>query len=139
GISTLGKAASTVSTQRKSDPKRLRQLIRGELDWIVMKALEKDRNRRYESASAFAADVQRYLDDEAVQACPPSVSYRLRKFVRRDRGPVLAANGILFVLVAGGGGEPPRPGFGVLWGEGGGAGGGGGKKRAGRRGGGGAG
>jgi serine/threonine protein kinase len=58
-ISTLGQAATTLSTQRKSDPKRLGQLFRGELDWIVMKALEKDRNRRYESASAFAADVQR--------------------------------------------------------------------------------
>ncbi|HMF17192.1 MAG TPA: serine/threonine-protein kinase [Gemmataceae bacterium] len=100
-ISTLGKAASTVSTQRRSDPKQLSRLFRGELDWIVMKALDKDRNRRYESASAFAADVQRYLDDEAVQACPPSVGYRLRKFVRRHKGPVLAASVILFVLVAG--------------------------------------
>src|SRR5262249_42310164 len=100
-ISTLGKAASTVSMQRKSDLKRLSQSFRGELDWIVMKALEKDRNRRYESASAFAADVQRYLNNEAVQACPPSMSYRLRKFVRRNKGPVLAASVILFVLVAG--------------------------------------
>jgi WD40 repeat protein/serine/threonine protein kinase len=83
-ISTLGQAATTVSAQRKSDPKRLRQLFRGELDWIVMKALEKDRNRRYESANAFAADVQRYLNDEAVQACPPSARYRLRKFARRN-------------------------------------------------------
>src|SRR5205807_2403938 len=56
-ISTLGQAATTVSTQRKSDPRRLSQLIRGELDWIVMKALDKDRNRRYETASGFAADV----------------------------------------------------------------------------------
>src|SRR5262245_31157682 len=62
--STLGQAATTVSTHRKSDPKRLSHLFRGEVDWIVMKALEKDRNRRYESASAFAADVQRYLADE---------------------------------------------------------------------------
>ena len=71
-ISTLGQAADTVSAQRHSDPKRLSQLVRGELDWIVMKALEKDRNRRYETASAFAADVQRYLNDEPVLACPPS-------------------------------------------------------------------
>src|SRR5262249_3500962 len=85
-ISTLGQAATTLSAQRKSDPKRLSQLCRGELDWIVMKALEKDRSRRYETASAFAADVQRYLNDEPVQACSPSAWYRLRKFVRRHRG-----------------------------------------------------
>src|SRR5207244_1668933 len=87
-MSTLGQASATVSANRKSDPRRLRQLFRGELDWIVMKALEKDRNRRYETVSALAADVQRYLCDEPVQACPPSASYRLRKFARRNRGPV---------------------------------------------------
>jgi WD40 repeat protein/serine/threonine protein kinase len=102
-ISTLGQAASTVSTQRQSDPKRLSQLFRGELDWIVMKALEKDRNRRYESASALAADVQRYLHDEPVQACPPTMGYKLGKFVRRNKG-ALATAGLLVVmlLVAGG-------------------------------------
>jgi serine/threonine protein kinase/Flp pilus assembly protein TadD len=100
-LSTLGQAATTISTQRKSDPKRLSQLLRGELDWIVMKALEKDRNRRYETASAFAADVQRYLNDEPVVACPPSASYRLRKFVRRHKGKVLAAAAMLALLVAG--------------------------------------
>jgi serine/threonine protein kinase/formylglycine-generating enzyme required for sulfatase activity len=84
-ISTLGQAATDVSANRHSDPRRLAQLCRGELDWIVMKALEKDRNRRYESASAFAADVQRYLKDEPVQACPPSTWYRFRKFVRRHK------------------------------------------------------
>src|SRR4029077_10953001 len=57
----------------------------GELDWIVMKALEKDRNRRYETASAFAADVQRYLNDEPVLACPPSAWYRFRKLARRNK------------------------------------------------------
>ena len=72
--------AGTVSTHRQSDPGRLSRLFRGELDWIVMKALEKDRGRRYDSASAFAADVERYLKDEPVQACPPSAGYRLRKF-----------------------------------------------------------
>jgi serine/threonine protein kinase len=102
-ISTLGQAATTVSTQRKSDPKRLSQLFRGELDWIVMKALEKDRNRRYESASAFAADVERYLRDEPVAACPPSAWYRFRKFARRHRWGVamtVMATAAL-VLVAG--------------------------------------
>src|SRR5207248_3778492 len=79
-ISTLGQAATLVSAQRKSNPKRLSQLFRGELDWIVMKALEKDRNRRYETADAFAADVERYLQDEPVLACPPSSLYRFRKF-----------------------------------------------------------
>jgi tetratricopeptide (TPR) repeat protein len=75
--------------------------VRGELDWIVMKALEKDRNRRYESASAFAADVQRYLADEPVLACPPSAWYRFRKFLRRNKGPVLATSVIVFVLLGG--------------------------------------
>jgi serine/threonine protein kinase/tetratricopeptide (TPR) repeat protein len=100
-LSTLGRAASTASANRQSDPRRLSQLFRGELDWIVLKALEKDRNRRYESASAFAADVQRYLADEPVLACPPSVGYRLRKFVRRNKGPVLAASAIVVLLMAG--------------------------------------
>jgi serine/threonine protein kinase/tetratricopeptide (TPR) repeat protein len=100
-ISTLGQAANTIGANRQSDPKRLRRLFRGELDWIVMKALEKDRNRRYETASAFAADVQRYLHDEPVQAGPPGAGYRLRKFVQRHRGPVLAAAIIFLLLVAG--------------------------------------
>src|SRR5262249_7815856 len=81
-----------------TDPKRLRQLFRGELDWIVMKALEKDRNRRYETASAFAADVQRYLHDEPVQACPPSAWYRFRKLARRNK----AALGTALVLTLAG-------------------------------------
>jgi tetratricopeptide (TPR) repeat protein len=98
-ISTLGQAA-TVSANRKSDPRRLSQLCRGELDWIVMKALEKDRNRRYESASAFAADVQRYLSDEAVLACPPSAWYRFRKFARRNRAVLVrVAVGVLVALI----------------------------------------
>src|SRR5262249_9393599 len=112
-ISTLGQAATTLSTQRKSDPKQLSRLFRGELDWIVMKALEKDRNRRYESASAFAADVQRYLKDEPVQACPPSVWYRVRKFTRRNKTALAVAGLFLFciVLVGGGGGWVMRDGL----------------------------
>jgi eukaryotic-like serine/threonine-protein kinase len=100
-ISMLGGTLPAMSAQRQTDPKLLIQLVRGELDWIVMKALEKDRNQRYESASGFAADVQRYLHDEPVQACPPSLGYRLRKFVKRHRGPVLAAAVVLLALVAG--------------------------------------
>src|SRR5881394_1926535 len=75
---------------KEEEPAKLSNLLRGELDWIVMKTLEKDRNRRYETASGFAADVQRYLKDEPVQACPPSAAYRLRKFARRNKGPVVA-------------------------------------------------
>ena len=74
-----------VAASRGLEPRTLRGLLRGEPDWIVMKALEKDRNRRYETAAAFAADVGRYLADEPVLACPPSTAYRLRKFARRNR------------------------------------------------------
>jgi serine/threonine protein kinase/Tfp pilus assembly protein PilF len=94
---------ATIATQRKSDPKRLCQLFRGELDWIVMKALEKDRNRRYETAIAFAADVERYLHDEPVQACPPSALYCFRKFTRRNRTGLAMAGliGLFLVLLVG--------------------------------------
>jgi serine/threonine protein kinase/tetratricopeptide (TPR) repeat protein len=100
-ISTLGQAASTASANRGSDPRRLSQLFRGELDWIVMKALEKDRNRRYETAASFAADVQRYLHDEPVQACPPSTSYKLRKFARKHRLFLATAAAFALLLLAG--------------------------------------
>ena len=90
-VSTLEvEALSTVSDRRRVDPRRLSQSLRGELDWIVMKALEKDRNRRYESASTFANDVERYLNDEPVQACPPSSAYRFRKFVRRRKAALVS-------------------------------------------------
>jgi serine/threonine protein kinase/Flp pilus assembly protein TadD len=91
----------SIAANRNLEPRKLTGLVHGDLDWIVMKALEKDRNRRYETASAFAADVQRYLADEPVQAGPPSTLYRLKKFVRRNRGPVLAAGLVLLALVAG--------------------------------------
>jgi eukaryotic-like serine/threonine-protein kinase len=100
-VSTLGQAAATVSERRQSNPRGLSRLFRGELDWIVMKALEKDRNRRYETASAFAVDLDRYLKDEPVAACPPSARYRLGKFARRNRGPVVAASLVLLALVVG--------------------------------------
>jgi serine/threonine protein kinase len=90
-----------VAAQRHTEPAKLTKLVRGELDWIVMKALEKDRNRRYETANGFAMDVQRYLADEPVQACPPSALYRLRKFVHRRRGPVLAGILLLLALILG--------------------------------------
>jgi eukaryotic-like serine/threonine-protein kinase len=91
----------SLAANRGTEPAKLTKLVRGELDWIVMKALEKDRNRRYETANGFAMDVQRYLADEPVAACPPSAMYRVRKFARRNKGPVLAAAAILFVLLAG--------------------------------------
>jgi WD40 repeat protein/serine/threonine protein kinase len=98
-MSTLGQAATTVSANRKSEPKPLSKLFRGELDWIVMKALEKDRNRRYDAASSFAADVRRYLGDEPVQACPPSAWYRLRKFARRNKVALITASAIAIVIL----------------------------------------
>ena len=82
------------------DGRRLGRLLRGELDWVVMRALEKDRNRRYESAGALAADVERYLADEPVEAWPPSAAYRLRKFARRNRR-LLAAAGVVAVVAGG--------------------------------------
>jgi serine/threonine protein kinase/tetratricopeptide (TPR) repeat protein len=91
----------SISAQRQTEPAKLTKLVRGELDWIVMKALEKDRSRRYDTANAFALDVQSYLADGPVLACPPSVGYRLRKFARRHRAAVGTAAAILFVLVAG--------------------------------------
>jgi tetratricopeptide (TPR) repeat protein len=88
----------TLAANRGTEPVKLTKLVRGELDWIVMKALEKDRNRRYETANGFALDVQRYLADEQVQACPPSAAYRLRKFARRNKGMLLVA-AALFLAV----------------------------------------
>jgi tetratricopeptide (TPR) repeat protein len=99
-LNTLdAQACSTVSERRGVDGRRLGQMLRGELDWMVMKALEKDRTRRYESASAFAADVQRYLNDEPVAACPPTAGYRVWTFVRRNRRALLTAGVIATVLL----------------------------------------
>src|SRR5262249_29893538 len=90
----------SISAQRQTEPAKLTKLVRGELDWIVMKALEKDRNRRYETANGFAMDVQRYLADEPVLACPPSAWYRFGKFARRNKGRLaVAACVFLAVLV----------------------------------------
>src|SRR5262249_17155005 len=92
---------ASIAARRGLEPAKLTRQVRGELDWIVMKALEKDRDCRYATATAFAADVERYLSDEPVQACPPSVWYRLRKFTRRNKGAVLAVAAIFLLLVAG--------------------------------------
>ncbi len=90
-----------VAARRNLEPARLPRLVRGELDWIVMKCLEKDRSRRYETASALALDLQRYLAGEPVQAAPPSAAYRVRKFVRKNRGPAAAAAVVFLALLAG--------------------------------------
>ena len=94
-------ALPSLSANRGTEPKKLTGLLRNELDWIVMKALEKDRTRRYETANGFAADVLRYLSGEAVQAHPPSRGYRLKKFVRRNKGQVIAASLVFGTLVLG--------------------------------------
>jgi serine/threonine protein kinase/formylglycine-generating enzyme required for sulfatase activity len=90
----------TLAANRGTEPTKLTKLVRGELDWIVMKALEKDRTRRYETAKSFAMDVQRYLADKPVQACPPSAAYRLQKFVRRNRTVVLLSTGLALLAAA---------------------------------------
>jgi len=94
----------SISAQRHMEPAKLTRSVRGELDWIVMKALEKDRSRRYETANGFAADLQRYLDDEPVQASPPSAWYRFRKFARRKKTALAMAACVLLALagIAGG-------------------------------------
>jgi WD40 repeat protein len=101
-FSTLGaQAISTVSQHRGLDERRLNQILCGELDWIVMKALEKERTRRYESASAVAADIQRYLSDEPVLACPPTTMYRFQKFARKHKPALVTAFAIAGCLLLG--------------------------------------
>jgi serine/threonine protein kinase/WD40 repeat protein len=89
----------SIAANRGLEPRKLSGLVRGELDWIVMKALEKDRGRRYETANGLARDVERHLHDEPVQACPPSLSYRFRKFARRYKAPLITALLVLASLV----------------------------------------
>jgi len=100
-LSSLGATRTTVSANRKADARHLDRAVRGELDWIVMKALEKDRRRRYETANDFGADVVRYLADEPVEACPPSVWYRFSKYARRNRGILVTSAVVGLALVAG--------------------------------------
>jgi serine/threonine protein kinase/tetratricopeptide (TPR) repeat protein len=97
-LSSLGEVAATVAANRRSDPKRLRRLLHGELDWVVMKAMEKDQNRRYETANALASEIERYLQGEPVQACPPSLLYRARKYARRHQAGLAIAGLVLLLL-----------------------------------------
>jgi WD40 repeat protein/serine/threonine protein kinase len=101
-LSDSGEALASISAQRKTEPAKLSRLMRGELDWIVMKTLEKDRNRRYETANGLARDIECYLADEPVQACPPSTMYRLRKFARRNKAGLvlLTVSGLALASVA---------------------------------------
>jgi eukaryotic-like serine/threonine-protein kinase len=99
-ITQLGPASTEAATNRRSEPRRLASELRGDLDWITMKALEKDRTRRYGSASELATDVRRHLDHQPVLAGPPSALYRARKFVRRHRLGVGAAATLVVLLVA---------------------------------------
>jgi serine/threonine protein kinase len=94
---------TSVAAARQMEPAKLGRFVRGDLDWIVMKALAKERERRYESATALARDLERFLTNEPVQAGPPSAGYKLRKFVRRHRGPVVAATAVLLSILTGAG------------------------------------
>jgi serine/threonine protein kinase/tetratricopeptide (TPR) repeat protein len=99
-LSTSGELTK-VAAVRQTDPGKLSRLVRGELDWVVMRCLEKDRTRRYDTASGLARDVERYLRDEPVEARPPSVGYRLRKFARRNRVAAVTAAAVTAALVLG--------------------------------------
>jgi eukaryotic-like serine/threonine-protein kinase len=100
-VDTLGQTRTTVAAQRRVEPSRLAQVLRGDLDWIVLKALEKDRTRRYETASSLARDIERYLRDEPVDAHSPSAIERCRKFVRRNRVPLTTAMVVALALIGG--------------------------------------
>ena len=98
-LKSLGESSEDAATNRRERPQALRRHLRGELDWITMKALEKDRSRRYGSASELAADINRYLKDEPVLAGAPSTSYRAGKFVRRHRFGVGVAAAVALLLI----------------------------------------
>jgi tRNA A-37 threonylcarbamoyl transferase component Bud32/tetratricopeptide (TPR) repeat protein len=98
-LSSLGDTATLTAQQRRSDVQKLGLMLRGDLDWIVMKCLEKDRTRRYETANGLAADLSRHLSDEPVLAGPPSAKYKLAKFVKRNRGQVIAGGVVAAALV----------------------------------------
>jgi len=100
-VSTLGATAADLARRRNTDAPALSRQLRGDLDWIVLKAIEKDRARRYASASELAADIERHMTDEPVVASPPSPGYRLKKAVRRHRVAVLAGAAIVASLLVG--------------------------------------
>ena len=99
-VSSDQKTSTSTAANRNTEPRQLVSQLRGDLDWITMKALEKDRARRYDSCSALGADVRRYLENRPVLATPPSFTYRAGKFVRRNRTAVLAASAVVLMLFA---------------------------------------
>lgn len=101
----------SVAAQRRIEPAHLTRSVTGDLDWVVMKALEKERSRRYETANGLAEDIRRHLSDEPVSAGPPSARYRMRKFIKRNRGGVIAACAVAITLLLGVAGT----GGGMLW------------------------
>jgi|GEM_PF-3172328 len=90
-----------IAAQRSIDPKHLGTSLKGDLDWIVMKSLEKERSRRYDTANDLARDIERFLNEEAVEACPPSRAYRLKKYVRKHRTQVITVALVFAALLAG--------------------------------------
>ena len=90
----------SIAARRGLEPSRLTRLVRGELDWIAMRCLEKDRSRRYDTAASLARDVERYLAGEAVEAGPPSAWYQLGKLARRHRAALLVAASFAGLLIA---------------------------------------
>jgi len=98
---STSEAKASIAATRQSDPARLSALMKGEIDWIVMKALEKDRTRRYDTANGLARDIQRYLAGDSVEACPPTLGYRVRKFVHKYKKGLATAAAIVALLVAG--------------------------------------
>src|SRR5262249_8122079 len=100
-LSSSGGALATMSEKRRTEPAKLTRLLRGELDWIVMRCLEKDRTRRYETANSLARDLQHYLADEPVEACPPTAGYKVRKFARKHKVGLATAAGFAALLVLG--------------------------------------
>jgi eukaryotic-like serine/threonine-protein kinase len=100
-LSSLGARATEVANRRRCDLQSLCRQLRGDLEWIVLRAMEKDRTRRYQSASDLASDIQRHLNDEPVMAGPPSRRYRLQKFVRRNRPVFVAASAVVAALALG--------------------------------------
>lgn len=98
---STAEALASIAAARQVEPLQLMRLLRGELDWIVMKCLEKERQRRYESASDLAQDIQRYLHDESVTACPPDLLYQFGKLVRRNKGRLLTAAVVVVTILSG--------------------------------------
>jgi eukaryotic-like serine/threonine-protein kinase len=101
GKRSTDEALASLAALRQTEPKKLMAMLRGELDWVVLKCLEKDRSRRYETVNGLARDIQRYLADEPVEARPPSAGYRLKKFVWRNKGPVVAVAFVILALIVG--------------------------------------